>query len=72
LKSLDVVVQRDDAEWVAFALAHGQVQLGILPAITRPDVEAGTFKASGGVTWSDFEERFFAERMNPRATREGR
>ncbi len=62
LKSLDVVVHRDDAEWVAFALAHGQVQLAVLPAVTRPDVEAGTFEASGGVTWSDFEERFFEER----------
>jgi hypothetical protein len=62
VKSLDVVVARADAEWIAFALAHGQVQLGVLPAVARPDVEAGTFAASGGVTWSDFEQRFFEER----------
>jgi hypothetical protein len=67
VKSLDVVVQRADAEWVAFALAHGDVQLAVLPAVTKPDVEAGTFKASGGVTWSDFEERFFDERKGGEA-----
>ncbi|HKZ86630.1 MAG TPA: hypothetical protein VJ793_23610 [Anaerolineae bacterium] len=63
IKSLDVVVHREDAEWVAFALAHGKAQVAVLPAVTRPDVEAGAFEASTGVTWSDFEERFFDERM---------
>ncbi len=71
IKSLDVVVQRADAEWVAFALAHGEVQLAVLPAITRPDVEAGTFKDSGGVTWSDFEDRFFEERNGQAAVGAG-
>ncbi len=62
VKSLDVVVKRESAEWVAFALAHGKVQIGVLPAVTRPEIEAGEFKASQGVTWSDFEDRFFADR----------
>jgi hypothetical protein len=62
VKSLDVVVQRDAAEWVAFALAHGEVRLGVLPAVTRADVEAGVFPPSDGKTWSDFEDLFFAER----------
>ena len=62
VKSLDVVVRREAAEWVAFALAHGKVQVGVLPAVTRPEIEADEFKASQGVTWSDFEDRFFADR----------
>ncbi|TET49281.1 MAG: hypothetical protein E3J64_09875 [Anaerolineales bacterium] len=62
LKALDIVVHRDDAEWVAFALAHGQVRVAVLPAITRPAVEAGTFPPEAGVTWTDFEERFFEDR----------
>lgn len=62
VKSLDIVVHRDDAEWVAFALAHGRVRVGVLPAVARGDVEAGTFPPGQGVTWSDFEARFFAER----------
>jgi len=62
VKSLDVVVRRETAEWVAFALAHGKVQIGVLPAVTRPEIEAGDFQPSRGVTWSDFEDRFFADR----------
>jgi hypothetical protein len=62
VEALDVVVHRDDAEWVAFALAHGEVQVAVLPAVTRAHVEAGTFLPEHGVTWSDFEQRFFAER----------
>ncbi|MEE8391268.1 MAG: hypothetical protein V3S14_10810 [Anaerolineae bacterium] len=62
LKSLDVVVHRDDAEWVAFALAHGEVQVGVLPAVNKELVEAGLLPPEPGVTWSDFEDRFFAER----------
>jgi hypothetical protein len=62
VEALDVVVDREVAEWVVFALAHGQVQIGVLPALTRPAVEDGSLPATGGVTWSDFEERFFAER----------
>jgi hypothetical protein len=62
LNSLDIVVHRDDAEWVAFALAHGKVRVAVLPAITRPDVESGTFPPAAGVTWTDFEQRFFKER----------
>ncbi|MDR7574460.1 MAG: hypothetical protein QN194_16215 [Armatimonadota bacterium] len=62
VKSLDVVVRRADAEWVAFALAHGRVQVAVLPAVTRADVESGTFPPSAGVTWTDFEKRFFRER----------
>ena len=62
VKSLDVVVRREAAEWVAFALAHGEVQIGVLPAVTRPEIETGGFKASHGVTWSDFEDLFFADR----------
>jgi len=62
VQSLDVVVRRDVAEWVAFALANGKVQVGVLPAVTRPEVEQGDLKPSAGVTWSDFEKRFFADR----------
>lgn len=62
VKSLDVVVRRADAEWIAFALAHGHVQVALLPAVTRADVESGTFPPSPGVTWTDFERRFFSER----------
>ena len=62
VKALDVVVRRVDAEWLAFALAHGKVQVGVLPAVTRPEVEAGTLSPSQGVTWSDFEKRVFEER----------
>jgi len=62
VKALDIVVRRVDAEWLAFALAHGKVQVGILPAVTRPEVEAGTLPSSQGVTWSDFEQRVFEDR----------
>lgn len=62
VKSLDVVVRRADAEWVAFALAHGRVQVAVLPAVARADVESGTYPPSAGVTWTDFEKRFFSER----------
>ena len=62
VKALDIVVRREDAEWLAFALAHGKVQVGVLPAVTRPEVEAGTLPPSQGVTWSDFEKRVFEER----------
>jgi hypothetical protein len=62
LKSLDIVVGRTDAEWIAFALAHGDIRVAVLPAITRPDVEAGTMPPETGVTWTDFERRFFEER----------
>ncbi|MCP3957255.1 MAG: hypothetical protein GY719_05330 [bacterium] len=62
LRALDVVVDRETAEWVVFALAHGQVQVAVLPAINRPAVEAGTLPVTAGATWSDFEESFFAER----------
>jgi hypothetical protein len=62
VKALDIVVRRADAEWLAFALAHGKVQVGVLPAVTRPEVEAGTLAPSQGVTWSDFEKRVFEER----------
>jgi len=62
VQSLDVVVRRDVAEWVTFALANGKVQVGVLPAVTRPEVENGTLPPSAGVTWSDFEKRFFADR----------
>ena len=62
VQSLDVVVRHDVAEWVAFALANGKVQVGVLPAVTRPEVEQGDLKPSAGVTWSDFEQRFFADR----------
>lgn len=62
VKALDIVVRRVDAEWLAFALAHGKVQVGVLPAVTRPEVEAGTLPPSQGVTWSDFEKRVFEDR----------
>lgn len=62
VRSLDIVVRREDAEWVAFALAHGQVRVGLLPAVAREAVEAGTFPPSAGVTWTDMERRFFSER----------
>ncbi len=64
LQALDVVVDRETAEWVVFALAHGQVQVAVLPAITRPAVEAGTLPVTAGATWSDFEQSFFAERSD--------
>lgn len=66
INSLDVVVHRDVAEWVAFALAHGDVQVGVLPALTRLQVESGTFPPGPGVTWTDFEEQFFEEREEVR------
>jgi len=62
VKALDIVVRRVDAEWLSFALAHGKVQVGVLPAVTRPEVEAGTLAPSQGVTWSDFEKRVFEDR----------
>jgi hypothetical protein len=62
IKSLDVVIARQDAEWLTFALANGKVQIGLLPAVVRAQVEANTVPATTGVTWSDFEDRFFAER----------
>lgn len=64
LQALDVVVDRETAEWVVFALAHGQVQVAVLPAINRPAVEAGTLPVTAGATWSDFEQSFFAERSD--------
>ena len=63
VKSLDVVVARRDAEWLTFALANGQVQVGLLPAVVRAQVEKNILPASAGVTWSDFEQRFFADRQ---------
>ena len=66
VKSLDVVVHRDDAEWVAFALAHGRIQVAVLPAVAKSYVEAGTFPPGPGVTWTDFEGRFFEERDGQR------
>lgn len=68
--ALDVVVPREMAEWVAFAQAHGTVEIGVLPALTRPSVEDGTLDASEGVTWSDFEEQFFQDRGMGGGTRE--
>ncbi len=62
VKSLDVVVARGEAEWLTFALANGQVQVGLLPAIVREQVETNSLPATTGVTWSDFEDRFFEER----------
>jgi hypothetical protein len=62
IQSLDIVVRRTAAEWVAFALANGHIQVGVLPAITRPNAEAGNIAHSRGVTWSDFEQLFFADR----------
>ena len=63
IQSLDVVVGREDAEWLAFALAHGEIQVAVLPAVARDAVEAGRFPVSRGVTWSDWEEQFFVERV---------
>ena len=62
VKALDVVVHKDDAEWAAFALAHGKIQVAVLPAVTKGSVERGAFPPEPGVTWSDFEDRFFDER----------
>jgi len=62
IQSLDIVIPRATAEWVAFALAHGHVQIAVLPAVTKPDIEAGTFPPEPGVTWTDFEDAFFRER----------
>lgn len=62
VKALDVVVPKKTVEWVTFALSHGKVQVGVLPALTRPEVEAGTLPDTDGVTWTDFEDRFFEER----------
>ena len=66
VKALDVVVHRDAAEWVAFSLAHGKVQVGVLPAVVKGQVEAGVLSPSVGVTWTDFELQFFAEREDVR------
>jgi len=62
IKSIDVVVQRAAVEWITFALANGKVQIGLLPAIVRAQVENDTLPPTQGVTWSDFEDRFFADR----------
>ena len=62
IKALDVVIPRESAEWVVFALAHGRVRIGVLPVMARPLVEGDTFPPSVGVTWTDFEKRFFEER----------
>jgi hypothetical protein len=61
-KALDVVVPKETAEWVTFALSHGTVEIGVLPALTKPSVESGTLPDTEGVTWSDFEDIFFEER----------
>ncbi len=61
--SLDVVVHRDAAEWIAFALAHGKVQVGVLPAVAIPQLENGTLPDSPGATWTDLEAIFFAQRL---------
>ena len=61
--SLDVVVHQDAAEWIAFALAHGKVQVGILPAVAIPQLQNGTLPHSPGATWTDLEEIFFAQRL---------
>lgn len=61
--SLDVVVHRDAAEWIAFALAHGKVQVGVLPAVAIPQLENGTLPDSPGATWTDLESIFFAQRL---------
>jgi len=61
-RALDIVVHRSDAEWIAFALAHGRIQVAVLPAVARDAVESGTFAPEPGVTWSDFEKQFFEER----------
>lgn len=62
VKSLDVVVHRKTAEWVAFALAHGKVQVAVLPAVAIPALQTGTLPPSTGVTWTDLEQQFFADR----------
>ncbi len=64
IQSLDVVVDRELAEWVVYALAHGKVQLSLLPAVAIPQLQAGQFPVSPGVTWSDVEDTFFAERFS--------
>ena len=61
--SMDVVIHQDAAEWVAFALAHGKVQVGVLPAVAIPQLQAGTLPASPGATWTDLEAIFFAQRF---------
>jgi hypothetical protein len=61
--SMDVVVHQDAAEWVAFALAHGKVQVGVLPAVAIPQLQGGTLPSSPGATWSDLEALFFAQRF---------
>ncbi len=61
--SMDVVVHQDAAEWVAFALAHGKVQVGVLPAVTIPQLQSGTLPGSPGATWTDLEAIFFAQRF---------
>jgi hypothetical protein len=61
--SLDVVVHQDAAEWIAFALAHGKVQVGVLPAVAIPQLQAGTLPPSPGATWTDLEAIFFAQRL---------
>lgn len=66
VQALDVVVRQADAEWLAFALAHGKVQVGVLPAVNVPAVQAGTLPPSVGVTWSDLEDRVFEERLRER------
>jgi hypothetical protein len=62
LLGLDVVVEKETAEWISFALVNGNVRIGVLPAVTRPDVEADTLPATEGVTWTDFEDLFFEDR----------
>lgn len=62
VKSLDVVVHRETSEWVAFALAHGKVQVAVLPAVAIPALQTGTLTPSTGVTWTDLEQQFFADR----------
>lgn len=61
--SLDLVVHRDAAEWIAFALAHGQVQIAVLPAVAIPQLQDGTLPASPGATWSDLADLFFTQRL---------
>ncbi len=68
VNGLDVVVSRETAEWMAFALAHGKVQVGVLPAVAVPEIKAGTLPPSRGVTWSDLEDRFFEDRPETKST----
>ncbi len=69
VRSLDVLVEADDAEKIDFALSNGKVTVGLRSALARQAIEQGTpVPPSMGWTWTDFTHEFFLNRLTPTPT----